>query len=298
MEVLDQIKDVRSIFKNWLTLGLKMKLGKSDKFRVVLESGQEYMLWRNQVHALIQFVKKGVPLDETLRDLLQDRVPYRGYSLIVHGWIREGNINNGNIFDVFINEDYKFLKVKNRVVIDIGASIGDSSIYFAFNGATRVIGLEPYPYSFNLAVRNVKENNMDEKILLLNAGYGQDGEVLVDDNLESNDTMELRPSEKGRKVKIYSLKNLIEKFDLSTAILKMDCEGCEYDLLKEENSTLAIFSQMQIEYHYGPEKLVSKLETAGFTVKFTEPKKSYNPYVQNHNMESGYIYAEKQQENR
>jgi len=57
-------------------------------------------------------------------------------------------------------------------VVDIGASIGDSSIYFALNGASYVIALEPYPYTFNLAVKNVKVNNLNDKIKILNAGYG------------------------------------------------------------------------------------------------------------------------------
>ncbi|MCY0863297.1 MAG: hypothetical protein OWQ52_12855 [Metallosphaera prunae] len=36
-------------------------------------------------------------------------------------------------------------------------------------GARKVIALEPYPYSFRFAERNIRENKLDDKIVLLNA---------------------------------------------------------------------------------------------------------------------------------
>ncbi len=80
---------------------------------------------------------------------------------------------------VFFYEDYKFLNVKDMDVIDIGMNIGDSSIYFSMNGAKRVIGLEPYPYAFSFAEKNVKLNGINN-IILLNSGYGKDSNVVID----------------------------------------------------------------------------------------------------------------------
>jgi transcription elongation factor Elf1 len=57
-------------------------------------------------------------------------------------------ISNGDLFNIFYEKDYDFLPVKNRVVIDIGANIADSSIYFATTGAKKVIALEPFPEWF------------------------------------------------------------------------------------------------------------------------------------------------------
>ena len=81
---------------------------------------------------------------------------------------------------VFFKEEYKFLDIKDRDVIDIGMNIGDSSIYFSINGAKRVIGVEPYPYTFSIAEKNVKLNEI-KNIILLNAGYGQDSTVIIED---------------------------------------------------------------------------------------------------------------------
>ena len=192
---------------------------------------------------------------------------------------------------MFIEEEYKFLNAKNRVVVDIGASIGDSPIYFALNGATMVIGLEPYPYTYNFGIKNIKENKLDDKIIFLNAGYGPDREIFLDENKISNEEMDLQPSERGKKLSIYSLKTIVDKFNIDKAVLKMDCEGCEYNLVNEDEKVLKRFSQIQIEYHYGPEKLVEKLRSLGFSVKYSEPKKHFDPYSKNPHMLLGDIYA-------
>lgn len=108
-----------------------------------------------------------------------------------------------------------------------------------------------------------------------------------------NPGTELIPSQNGKKIKIYSLKSLIEKFSVDKVVLKMDCEGCEYNLLDEDNSILAKFSQIQIEYHYGYERLVSKLENVGFNVKCTKARKVLDSKFSNPKLKVGWIYAAK-----
>jgi len=49
-------------------------------------------------------------------------------------------------------------------------NIGDSAIYFALNGAKRIIGLEPYPYAFSYAEKNIKLMII-KNIILFNACY-------------------------------------------------------------------------------------------------------------------------------
>ena len=45
--------------------------------------------------------------------------------------------------------------LEGRTVIDIGANIADSSIYFAFEDAAHVIALEPYPTNYRIAKKNI-----------------------------------------------------------------------------------------------------------------------------------------------
>ena len=127
--------------------------------------------------------------------------------------------------------------------------------------------------------------------MLLNNGYGQDGIIKVNPDFENTGGSNLKLFNDGIGIKILSLKTLLSDYNVDKAVLKMDCEGCEYNLLKEDNDTLKKFKRIQIEYHYGYEKLKKKLEDAGFTVTYSEPMKVFNKNATEHNMVMGYIYA-------
>jgi len=74
---------------------------------------------------------------------------------------------SGVIEEIFVREVYKS-DFANNVVIDVGAYRGESAIYFAMNGGKKVIALEPDEDGYNLALMKVKENNLENKVLLLN----------------------------------------------------------------------------------------------------------------------------------
>jgi len=89
-----------------------------------------------------------------------------------------------------------------------------------------------------------------------------------------------------------SLQNLVEKYEIKSGILKMDCEGCEYDsILETANEILQKFSHIQIEYHYGYKNLKEKLESAGFSVKITKPNLYMSPEALPSKMFFGFLYA-------
>jgi len=72
--------------------------------------------------------------------------------------------------------------------------------------------------------------------------------------------------------------------------MKMDCEGCEYDAITS-SKRIGEIKQIQMEYHYGPERLLEALKNAGFEVKATKPKKSHNSHASDPDMSEGYLYA-------
>ena len=171
-------------------------------------------------------------------------------------------------------------------------NIGDSAIYFALNGAKRIIGLEPYPYAFSYAEKNIKLNNLNN-IILLNAGYGKDDKILVDDKKISSIGSSMISSNSGKTIPIYSLKTLLKMYKIKNAIVKMDCEGCEYALLEEDDETLKNIDMIQIEYHYGYSNLIEKLKKGGFQVEYMKAQASYNKDAENPNMMLGWIYAKR-----
>lgn len=198
-------------------------------------------------------------------------------------------ISNGDLFNIFHEQDYDFLPVKNKVVIDIGANIADSSIYFGMIGAKKVIALEPFPKNFVVAQKNITLNGFTDKIELLNAGCcgGQSKDMVLDASANGVCCQSMQSS-LGSKIHFYTLQELINEYNLdSPAVLKIDCEGCEYDIiLSNDRTILDKFSHIQVEYHYGFRDLKKHLVDANFAVSHTNPKYE-------NGMEIGWIYATK-----
>lgn len=62
-----------------------------------------------------------------------------------------------------------------------------------------------------------------------------------------------------------TLTTIVNEFKIRDGVLKVDCEGCEYEIIKIIKS-LKNFTQILIEYHKGPQPLVTILEDLGYQV--------------------------------
>jgi len=189
---------------------------------------------------------------------------------------------------------YKWLDVKGKDVIDIGANIGDSAIYFALKGAKHVYAFEPYPYSYSIAKKNIKLNHLENKITLLNEGCGKSGSIAIKEDYKNTVGTDLKNFKEGKKIKIENLNEIVKRFNLTHSALKVDCEGCEYDLiLSASDDALHAFDQIIMEYHYGYRNLVKRLRQAEFKVKYSLPKYSHGVEAGDSNRYLGLIYCDK-----
>jgi FkbM family methyltransferase len=155
-------------------------------------------------------------------------------------------------------------------VVDVGAGVGDTAILFSLRGARRVIALEPYPRLYEETLLNIKANGLADRAVLVNAGLGAtDGEVCADFS-DVEGYFLFRPGSRcDVKVRMYTLRTLIKEFEVEEgSVLKMDCEGCEYEtVLNADPGDFAVFSQIIIEYHDGYREIKRHLETAGFSTE-------------------------------
>ncbi|MGH9926963.1 MAG: FkbM family methyltransferase, partial [Nitrososphaeraceae archaeon] len=119
--------------------------------------------------------------------------------------------SNGDVFNIFYKKEYEFLPVKDKVVIDIGANIADSSIYFAMNGAKKVIALEPFPKNFEIAQKNIAMNGFTDKVELLNAGCcgGHSKDVILDPSAKGASRQAIQSST-GSNVHFFTLQELVD----------------------------------------------------------------------------------------
>ena len=255
-----------------------------NKVKIILQSGDlNYMDTSLAVDYAELSANKNVHISDLSKDSI--KFTYNGKSVITMGDTTRAMVG------CFGHEDYSFLQVENEIVVDIGANIGDTPIYFVLNNAKKIIALEPYPYSYNIALKNITKNNIEDKIILLNAGYGQDSTIKINPDFENTTGSNLKSFNDGVNIKIVSLKTILKDYNIDNAVLKIDCEGCEYNLLNEDNNTLKKFKRIEIEYHYGYKNLKDKLEDAGFTVTYSKPKKHFNKDATEPYTVMGYIYA-------
>jgi FkbM family methyltransferase len=201
-------------------------------------------------------------------------------------------LSNGDILGVFVGQAYSFLPVKEKTVIDVGANIADSAIYFAVKGAKRVIALEPFLQNYEIAKKNILLNNLSDKIDILLAGCSSKStHIIIDPDEKSNGLSHITPHSNGIMIPLFTLEDLVLRASSEQLVLKIDCEGCEYDsILSTPSEVLMNFSHIQIEYHHGYRDLKEKLEKSGFEVRIKPPlfEKSR---VYNKGAYVGYIYA-------
>ena len=177
--------------------------------------------------------------------------------------------NLDTILETFFFESWKKLKVKNKAVLDVGGYVGDTAIYYAARGAKRVISYEPFPFSFEIEVRNINENGLVDKISVVNRAVGgRDSRIFLDETYVNNNASEAISLQEGREVKVDSLDSIVSRYGIQNWSLKMNCEGCEYEVFKNcELRTLEAFDEILMHYHGDPAPLVQKLTKAGFKVE-------------------------------
>jgi FkbM family methyltransferase len=200
-----------------------------------------------------------------------------------------------SIKETFLDDFYNFVKFQKPVIgtiIDIGAGIGEFAIQAAIAcPACRVIGFEPFTESFYYFQRNAAENSLTNVTPVQAAVSSVPGSLVMDTS--SGNPLQFRAqsgisSELSVKT-ILLMKYLNDEAIDSVDILKLDCEGGEFDILLPLSvSDLIRFDRIVMEYHDGLTKhnhneLVQLLEKAQFKVEVVPN------FVHD---DIGYIYAQ------
>ncbi|MBC7850514.1 MAG: FkbM family methyltransferase [Chitinophagaceae bacterium] len=213
--------------------------------------------------------------------------------------ISNGTIINGDTFDNFYVVQELFaegvyaisLNTDKIVVCDVGMNVGVASLYFAgLKNVTGVYSYEPFPETYQRALNNFDANpTLKNKIFPNNAGVGgADAELEIpvikgESAVMSTsdffiDQMETDGNQKI-KVGIVDIKKVLpyitERHPGEAILLKLDCEGAEYDIIDQLNVTglLKTIDVIVIEWHMkGYESLNNTLVANNFcTTVFPRP---------------------------
>lgn len=301
MAKLDTLLALKKLYRNYMEIAFNMVIGKPlntvlpAKFRFNNEI--VYLSLGSLIQITVLYNSKLIDINQQFFQNLRNGILEFTYNNQKVRFLLEnisGTYSIGDVASIFVNDVYKS-DVTDKDVVDVGAETGDSSIYFAINGARKVIALEPFPQNYQTAIKNIRLNNLTQKIILLNAGISSEmGNIFIKDE-KREWVMDLRQEEGGSiQIPVYKLEYILTQYNLDNILLKMDCEGCEYAAIL--NSPISVFEKIDeiiMEYHYGYEKLVEKLKSAGFMVEYTKPKKVYNKMASNPRLITGMIYAKR-----
>lgn len=169
--------------------------------------------------------------------------------------------------EYFLGDEWDMVNFLGRTVIDIGGNDGDTSLYFAKRGA-KVIGFEPVKHLYDLAIENISLNNdLKENIIFINKAVGgKNGKLNIIDTVEDY----IDESSNSYEVEVITITDILNDYDIVPDILKMDCEGCEFEII--ENEDLSMFNDIIFEHHTmltGKDYniLINKLKDDNFQIK-------------------------------
>ena len=202
-----------------------------------------------------------------------------------------------NVWEVLVDKVYSYFinNQKNDVILDVGMNIGDATLFFlADPKVEKVYAYEPFKSTFMAAQENLKEylndtsgrleifqygisDRNDKRHIGFNKGmtcgqstidrirdsvfgvYHDKGLVKVED--EQIEDIEVKDA-----VEIFV--PILKKYSHKNIILKMDCEGEEYEIIKKlsDHNLLPQFDFIMLEWHYrGKEKIIEYLKDSGFS---------------------------------
>ncbi|MFQ5655201.1 MAG: FkbM family methyltransferase [Planctomycetota bacterium] len=206
--------------------------------------------------------------------------------------LRSGTADYHIFSRIFLREEYRLDLLPSRplgVVVDVGANVGLFSARIAPR-ARRILAVEPISENFRRLERNTRELPHVERIRaavagktgpirLLKAvgGSGSGRHSLYSSGVTGKDTEE---------VPAYSLEDLLLRHGVEACdLLKLDCEGAEYEILLEApESTLSSIERIHMEYHnVRPEDprtrvdhLVGHLERSGLRTRIFPHRRHEN----------------------
>ena len=184
-------------------------------------------------------------------------------------FIRHGSNDPQIIYEVRISDIYMDTQFEPEdVIIDIGGHIGAFAIDAALRGSGNILVYEPDKVNFTILKGNIRINNLQDKIKAHRLAVSNGNNKLYIDaiNFGSHSLIPECVDHKTGKfyeVDTITLGEILENIP-KCKLLKLDCEGSEYDILN--NGSLVKVENIIAELHIGAndDNLVELLNLRGF----------------------------------
>lgn len=265
-----------------------------------------------------RFTKKQLALFGNHGELLIKFIKARGISFIEANEKRETvvighNEKNVHLFvndydnlkvveEIFIDKLYDVMMPGEYVVCDVGMNVAAASLYFAsMSNISKVYGFEPFKDTFEMARENINLNaELSPKLEAHNYGLGKKDESPMvpcpsGGALGGSTTasfIEKTPGTDKEKLVTVEIKDIAAVLDQiknthpgAGIIMKLDCEGAEYDIMERLNETglVKTIDIFMIEYHFKGKRPLQDILSANRFLVMSPGDDSLNEY--------GMLYA-------
>jgi FkbM family methyltransferase len=189
----------------------------------------------------------------------------------------------GDPVSVYVDQDYRNAPVewlKLRTIVDVGATAGAFTVWASKRAPqSRIIAVEPNPAVYPYLTRNVALNGLEDRVACFETALGDlNGHAAIADDTVFSTLTRVVPTSMGRgpSVKMITLETLLNVAQIDRCdLLKIDCEGSEYEIiLSMSTRVLQKIGAIICEYHprtdYDLVDLLNHLRAAGFRLQVDE----------------------------
>ena len=242
-----------------------MKLGFFSKLQILLNSRKIFKNWYVYPKVYWQLTNDKIVVFETKTGLkIKIRVKSTDLMALTNVWM----INEYDVDGFEINS--------SDIIIDVGAHIGLFSLLVSqFCKTGKIFSFEPIRENFDLLVSNLALNHI-ENVFPFNVGVSKkSGKLNLFLNNDQSAHSVFPKGSESITVEAISLQKIFDEKQISSCkLLKLDCEGAEYDIIDSlPVEYLDKIQNMAIEYHLADTKpeliknLILKIKNAGFKIK-------------------------------
>ena len=204
----------------------------------------EYLSWNRSQFGLLAAIRNYVGL---LANGGVGRAPNQWTKGSV--FLRPGTTDQDVYDEIFIEKEYDIELGDPRFIVDAGAHIGLSSVFFAsrYPNAT-VIAIEPEPSNFAVLLMNAKAHT---NIKPVQAGlWSKKTHLKIENSNVATWSFRVMESPSGDGIPAVGIRDIMSEFNISRIdVLKIDIEGSELEVLKHSQAWIDDVRTIIIELH-------------------------------------------------
>lgn len=138
-----------------------------------------------------------------------------------------------------VKELSNLTKIRNKNIIDVGASFGDSSIMLTHYTDKKVYAFEIEKNNYKLLQETIATNGLETKIIPINMGLSSSVDKYSVINKQSGSSLSKNLSNTSNFCTTTTLDIYVQENNIEVGLIKVDIEGHEMEFLKGAKKVIA-----------------------------------------------------------